>query len=227
MRIWSLCALLLLLSGLAAICATDGVPDIGDKFEGTQKADLAKLQLPRPSDVTIAVLPFWDYKSNQRHVDLMTDSVRDELDRHGFKLLSKDAAANAVKADGEIEPGQPFRRADALRMGKALKANWVVYGEIYELETYTKNSIFSSKKKAKLSHKISVLDVATGEVLYWHKRSDTSGGHGGPVKRATSTERHAVDISVGRAMYLLTSALPEHPVKSEEAADQSTLNNTK
>jgi len=199
------------------LCTVTAPAEDEEKFEGTQKAELEKLQLPKPSGVKVAVLPFWDFKSEQRHIDDTTSYTQELFGRHGFVLIGKEAVLSAVKADKEIEPGQPFRRSDAARFGQVLGADWVVYGEVYELETYVKTSFFTARKKAKISLKVTVVNVATGEILYWHKRSDTSGGTGfANLRHASTIEAKACRVCLDRAYKLLLDSLPAHTVKPEE-----------
>jgi hypothetical protein len=196
-----------------ALCTAALAGDDKD-FEGTQKAELAKLTLPQPSTIKVAILPFWDYKSEERHIEEATKYTEELLGVHGFTIVPGDAVAKAVKEDKEIEPGQPFRRSDAVHMGTALGADWVIYGEIYELETYVKTSFFSARKKGKVSMKIAVVDVASQDVLYWHKRSDTSGGTAFcNFRRASSIEGKACRVCLDRAFEMLLKALPEHEIK--------------
>lgn len=204
-------ALLVALLLPTTLLAADKLPE----YEGTKPEDLAMLKLPVPATTTVAVLPYWDYKSMQRHIDLATGLSRDMFERHGFGLTSSDAIAQAVKADKDIEPGQAFRRTDALRIGKQLGASWVVYGEVLELETYTKNSFFKGrKKKGKVTIRVSILDVPSETIIYWHKRSDTSGGTGFDyLKRAASIERRACEVCLDRCLSPLFEALPKHEVK--------------
>jgi len=212
--VWVVVALQL----VCLLCAAMAMAAEEEKqFEGTTLADLVKVKLPQPANTRVAVLPFWDYRSLQRHVDAATDVTMDLFERHGFIVTPKEISAKFVKDDKEIEPGQPLRRADALRIGLALGVNWVVYGEIYDLETYTKTSFFSTRKKGKVSIKVSVLDVPSGEIIYWHKRSDTSGGTGAFVKRAATIEYRACQVCLERAFKLLMDALPEHSLKAEPA----------
>jgi len=59
--------------------------------------------------------------------------------------------------------------------------------------------------------------VSTGEVFYWHKRSDTSGGTGfANLKKASSVERRAAQVCLDRAFEMLFNALPKHDVKPEQ-----------
>lgn len=204
-------------ASIICLVAVSAAEDEDKKFEGTGKTELAGLVLPQPSTVKVAVIPFWDYKSSERHIRISDECCRELLDRHGFILLPQDVIVKAMKADKEVEPGQPLRRSDAIRIGKAVSADWVIYGEIYELRTYIKSSFLSARKKAQISLKVSIADVPSESLLYWHKRSDTSGGTAfANLKKAEKVERKACDVCLNRAFDVLLTALPKHPVKAEK-----------
>ncbi len=187
-----------------------------EDVQGTTKEQLAELELPQPSDVRVALLPFWDYKNLPRHVQDCREVLTQRFGVEGFLLVDPALAAVAVLEDKELEPGESMRRGDAIRLGAALGAQWAVYGSILELETYRKNTFFSSRKKARASIKLSVVDVVTGDIIFWRQRSDTSGGTGifsGGVlgtKKATTLERRAVEICFERMLQDFWAALPEH-----------------
>lgn len=189
---------------------------LAEDVQGTTKEQLAELELAQPSDVRVALLPFWDYKNLQRHVEDCREVLTRRFGAEGFLLVHPALVAAATVQDEELEPGEPMRRGDAIRLGTALGADWAVYGNILELETYRKTSFLSSRKKAKVSIKLTVVDVVTGNVIFWRQRFDTTGGTGifsGGVlgtKKATSLERRAVDICIERILQDLFAALPEH-----------------
>ncbi len=107
-----------------------------EDVQGTTKEQLAELELPQPSDVRVALLPLWDYKNLQRHVQDCREVLTQRFGVEGFLLVDPALVAVAVLEDNELEPGESMRKGDAIRLGTALGAQWAVYGSILELETY-------------------------------------------------------------------------------------------
>ncbi len=202
---------------------------LAEDVQGTTKEQLAELELPQPSDVRVALLPLWDYKNLQRHVEDCRETLTRRFGAEGFLLVHPAIVGAETVQDRELEPGEPMRRGDAIRLGTALGADWAVYGNILELETYRKTSFLTSRKKAKASIKLTVVDVATGNIIFWRQRFDTTGGTGIfsdgllGTKKATSLERRAVDISIERILQDIFAALPEHGRTEELGPDYTPL----
>lgn len=186
-----------------------------EEVQGTTAEELAGLELPSPSNVTVALLPFWDYKNLERHVNDCREVLTRRFSFQGFCVMNPALVTAVVLQDRELEPGEPLRRTDACRLGAALGADWAVYGNILQLEAYWKQSFFGRRKKAKVSIKLSIVDVATGDILFWRQRFDTSGGTGGWTKKATSLERTAVDVCIEQLLTELLAVLPPHEQPDE------------
>jgi len=186
-----------------------------ESVQGTTVDELAQLQLPAPCEVTVALLPFWDYKNLPRHTEVCRDHLHRYFTREGFRVVPPALVTAVVAQDTQLEPGLPMRRDDAARLATKLGADWAIYGNILQLETYEKKSLFSERKKAKVSIKLTIVAAATGEILFWRQRFDTSGGHGGATKRATSMERTAADVCLTRILEDFFAALPDHKLQEE------------
>jgi len=183
--------------------------------QGTTVDELARLQLPAPSEVTVALVPFWDYKNLPRHTEVCRHHLHRYFTREGFRVVPPGLVTAVVSQDSKLEPGSPMRRDDAVRLATKLGADWAIYGNVLQLETYEKKSFFSERKKAKVSIKLTIVAAATREILFWRQRFDTSGGHGGATKRATSMERTAADVCLTRILEDFFAALPDHDLQEE------------
>ena len=58
-----------------------------EAVQGTTPEELAQLQLPQPTEVSVALLPFWDYKNLPRHVEVCRDHLSRYFSREGFTLV--------------------------------------------------------------------------------------------------------------------------------------------
>ncbi len=183
--------------------------------QGTTVDELARLQLPAPSEVTVALVPFWDYKNLPRHTEVCRHHLHRYFTREGFRVVPPGLVTAVVSQDSKLEPGSPMRRDDAVRLATKLGADWAIYGNVLQLETYEKKSFFSERKKAKVSIRLAIVAVDSAEILFWRQRFDTSGGHGGATKRATSMERTAADVCLTRILEDFFAALPDHDLQEE------------
>jgi len=199
----------MLASALLVTAATAG------DMQGTTVDELAQLQLPPPSEVTVALLPFSDYKNLTRHTEVCRHHLHRYFTREGFRVVPPGLVTAVVSQDTKLEPGLPMRRDDAVRIAAKLGADWAIYGNVLQLETYEKKSVFSERKKAKVGIRLAIVAVETGEILFWRQRFDTSGGHGGATKRATSMERTAADVCLTRILEDFFAVLPEHELQEE------------
>lgn len=202
---WGAAAGLVSLLCVVALAWAGGVP------RGTTPEELSGKSLPEPQSARVAVLPVWSVDGRDDHVRWATLAIYVLLQRHGFKLISWKDALEATLSYSEAEPGEPLRRQDACKIAAGLQADWVVYGQLHELEAYWKESFLTRRRKAKCTMKLVVADVHTGEVVYWHHRSEVCGGHGSA--KANFQERNAVAVTVTRALQPLLRALPEHHVE--------------
>jgi TolB-like protein len=187
--------------------------------QGSTAAEIAALKarpLPQPAKLKVAILPFHDVTGSISHVRMTTVANYLLWQREGFEVLPLTDSFKVIEADKDIEPGLPLRRTDAARLGKALGADWVVYGEVKQLDHYTKSGLFKEAKYLIAGVRIAVVDVHSGDTLYWHARSDKTGGTGAGMNRKADTlkRRGAIIVSMN-ALKPLFDALPAHQVNGK------------
>ncbi len=187
--------------------------------QGSTPAEIAALKarpLPQPAKVKVAILPFHDVTGSVSHVRMATVANYLLWQREGFQVMPLADSFKVTEADKDIEPGLPLRRSDAARLGKALGADWVVYGEVKQLDHYTKTGLFKEAKYLIAGVRIAVVDVASGNTLYWHARSDKTGGTGaGTSRKADTLKRRGAIIVSMNALKPFFEALPAHEVKGK------------
>lgn len=190
---------------------------------GTTGAELAKLQLPQPSTVKVLVIPLWDYTSDIFHQRTATAGVYQRVEHEGFNMLPILKGFEVVRADSELEPGLPLRKAEAIRLGKAAGADWAVYGEVRELRVYEKSKFLGSTKKIICSMRLAIVDCNKGEVIYWKERSDTLGDSGLLARKSTKLIRVGVQSVSNNILTPLFTAMPKHEVKGAVPDDAALL----
>jgi hypothetical protein len=202
------------------------LPAMGGEIQGTTADDLKKAALPAPSTVKVAVLPLQDIKNVERHTQVATAAVALTFMRCGFQfapeLKTRDAAGlaavlhatnQAVLADKKIAPGEPLRLEDAVRIGNALGADWVVYGDVVDMHTYMKTSFFVNQKKGVANLKIKIANVATGETIMSRQMEESGSGGGASAvvfRRATALERTICNRCAITMLRDVCAALPAH-----------------
>ncbi len=201
--------IVVVLAGAALVAAGD------ESVQGTTVDELAQLQFPPPSEVTVALLPFWDYKNLTRHTEVCRHHLHRYFTREGFTVVPPALVSAVVSQDTKLEPGVPMRRDDAVRIAAKVGADWAIYGNVLQLETYMKKSFFGERKKAQVGIKLTIVAADSGKILFWRQRFDTSGGHGGFTKRATSMERTAADVCLTRILTDFFAVLPAHELQEE------------
>lgn len=211
-------ALVLLGALLSASLAGAAHAKTIESTEGTSATELqAAAPLPLPTAIKVAVLPFYDAQSDVTHVQMASAGNHLLFARHGFQMTPLLQSFEAVKKDGDVEPGLPIRKSDALRLGKKLGVNWVVYGEIKEMRPYKKESFFGGQSKFMwASMRIAVMNVDKEEVLFWQSRSRRIGGTGfnkGFSKKGAQLVRTGVLSVSDQSLQTLMDALPKHEVK--------------
>ena len=213
--------------GLAVACFS-GVAGAKDKNaddtpeQGSTPEEIAALKLPAPNTLKVAILPFHDVSGSISHVRMATVANYLLWQREGFQMLPVLAGFKAIEADKDLEPGLPLRRGEAANLGKVLGADWVVYGEVTELRHYVKSGIFKSGKYLIAGIRISVVDVKSGETIYWHQRSDKTGGTGGSAnKHAATLKRRGAVIASMNALKPLFAAFPPHTVTNGDTPGSS------
>lgn len=216
-------ALSLVAYGFATVCfssAANAKKDADDAPEqGSTPDEIAALRarpLPQPNTLKIAILPFHDVSGSISHVRMATVANYLLWQREGFQMLPLLDGFKAMEADKDIEAGLPLRRPEAARLGKAIGADWVVYGEVKELRHYVKNGIFKNGKYLIAGVRIAIVDVESGETVYWHQRSDKTGGTGGSTNRHADTlKRRGAVITSMNALKPLFAAFPQHTVTGD------------
>ena len=212
-----LCALALTSNSFAK---DKNTKDLIESTEGTTATEVAALQpLPAPDTLKVAVLPFTAASSDSAHVRIATGANWLLFQREGFQMIPVKESFDALKKDGEVEPGLPLRKSDAVRLGKALGADWVIYGEVKELRPYKKESFFKTSKLMWASMRLAVADVNKEDLIFWQVRSRRIGGTGfagGNYKSGESLARTGVISVSDLSLTPLMEALPKHEVKGEK-----------
>ena len=204
--VWGLLCLVLILSTATALLAAEDTVTA----QGTNLDELRQANLKAPNTQKVAVLPFYDMTGKQRRSDLAAVTAYMILAREGYQMIPLWEVEKAYLADKGMEPGEQPRKEDAVRIGKILGANLVCYGEVNQLESYVKTSYFSTRKKGKGAMKITLADVKKGDVVFWSRRSETSGGGGVFVKKSSKLERRVSRVILSRSLELFCQGLPSH-----------------
>lgn len=98
-----------------------------------------------------------------------------------------------------------------MRLGKALDADWAIYGEIKNIDSYEKSSFFGQKRASGLTVRLSVVDCRTEEIVYWRTLAAThsaSKGLGG--EKMDKMNRMAMEVALRHLSDPFFKALPEH-----------------
>ena len=197
--------------------------------QGTTAAELAVLKdkrLPTLGKIKIAILPFWESSSKQDRQRTMAAVLSLMFGREGFQVMPLSDSFKATESDKQIEPGQPLRKEDAVRIASTIGADWVVYGEIKELVAYKKESAFKRSKNVRAGARYAIADVATKDLLYWRNESVKAGGtgyFGGFQSKGVQLERSGLVALSTLILKPLFDSLPAHtttgkPPESGEVA---------
>lgn len=211
---------LLAVGGMAAAAEVDR--------EGSLPDELAAHKPPVPNEISVCVLPSWSRHEGQREMARACTMLN--LMRHGFRLapggctsLSQVARKTdaALKRDPEWEPLVRLQAEDAARVGKTLGADWVMFGEYGDLHTESEGGGILPRKVGVIDFRFVLVEVKSGEVLYWSrvKDSEPSGGGLWPAK-ATSVERRAVTRTINEIFEDIAAALPEHYAGPEVTSEE-------
>ena len=201
-------------------------------ISGTTLDELKARSIADPATIKVAILHFYDPKGVDRHVRVATIAVALNLMRCGFQFtpelkresldsFSKGDAENlarvlmqdqaAVAADKEVAPDESLRQADAVRIGRAIGADWVVYGEVVEMQAYRGGG---GIKKGAANIKIKIVDLRSGESVLSRQGYDRGSGGGVSsfvVRKSTALERVICQRCVNETLADLCTALPKHP----------------
>lgn len=177
----------------------------------------------------MAVLPFSDYASDIERERVASSATYLYCAHEGFKLVPIVDCFKATAADKEIEPGLPLRKSDAVRIGKALGADWVIYGEVKEADTRKKQGFFNATKRTKGSIRLSIADCAADKLIYWQSRTDVTVTNVGLSGRSTHNAVRVVlrDVT-GHVVRPLCEAMPKHTAGKDVDTDEllNFVNNT-
>ena len=135
--------------GAALLCRVQAPAGAAPAGQGTTVDEFAQLQLPAPAEVKVALVPFWDYNNLTRHVEVCRHHLQRYFTREGFAVVPPGLVTAVVNQDAKLEPGVPMRRNDAVRLATKLGANWAVYGNVLQLETYEKRVSSPNARKHK------------------------------------------------------------------------------
>ena len=194
---------------------------------------------PAPSAVSIAVMPFGASRSQliqvpqteaERQVEIPRGCVILNLQRHGFKVLPEGPSLSLVpglmdkamdlKADDKIS-GQ-WSREQAVDAGKKVSADWVIYGDcLAEIDYKISDPPFPRVKKVIcVRFHLVLVDVHSGEVLYWRRVEKSA--QGSSIKQGFGSK--AEDAEIGRGLLVqmtnmifddITKALRKHEIGPE------------
>ena len=196
--------------------------------EGSLPEELAARKPPAPNDLYVAVLPFWS--RDERQSETARACVLLNLMRHEFRFAPKGSPSlpvvvrrtdAALKKDSAWEPLARLDPALVARVGAALGARWAIYGEFGELHTTSEKGGILPRKVGVIDLRLVLVEVPSGEILYWSRVQDTGSGGGGllPAK-ATSVERRLVTQTINGIFDDLATAMPEHHVGAEVTSEE-------
>ncbi len=210
----------------ALLVVLTSLPVLAFEREGSLPRDLAALDPPRPNDIYAAVIPFWARDEAQRELGRACTLLN--LMRHGFPLAPSGSQTvrelvrrtdQALRNDPQWDPLGPIEPDDAARIGKALGAEWVIYGEIGELQVKSEKGGLLPKKFGIIDLRLHLIEAATGKTLYWSRLQDTA-SCGGWSSSSSTIERRLLTRTINTIFDDLATALPEHYTSSEVTPEE-------
>jgi len=229
--------------GLAAVAAVAYAAGQA-KREGTDWKELAARKLPAPSGVSVAVLPFGVPASSvvrmprtqaERQVEVPRACVLLNVQRHGFKIVPEAASLSLVPAltdkamalEVEDKVSAQWGREEAVEAGRKLGADWVVYGDrVIDMDYRVTGGLFVKVKKVVgVKVHLVLVDVQSGEVLYWSRAEEAA--QGSSISHGVGD--NAEDTEIARGLFVRTTnsifddiakALPKHEVGPEVTREQ-------
>jgi len=199
----------LCMGAIVVLLYATGLASAAEERKGTTAEELARLELPRPYEIEVALLPFWDSALDQGHVDDCRDSLIDLFAAECFGIAHPALVATIASQDQTLEPGMAMRRGDAVRLGKSLGVDWAVYGSITDMRVYRKTTLISHERKARASVQLNVVDVASGETIFWEQRIVVTGAAWDTAK--ATLEKKVLHMCCDRILQSLFGVMPEHP----------------
>ena len=210
----------------ALLVVLTSLPAVAFEREGSLPSDLAALNPPQPNDISVAVLPFWSRDKAQNELGRACALLN--LMRHGFRLAPSGSETvpalvrktdQTLRNDPQWDPLATIEPKDATRIGKALGAEWVIYGEIGELHVKSEKRGLLPKKAGVIDLRLHVIDTATAEALYWSRIQDTA-SCGGWSSGASAIERRLLTRTVNTIFDDLVTAIPKHYIGAEVTPEE-------
>ncbi len=210
----------------ALLLALASLPALAFEREGSLPSDLAALNPPTPNDISVAVIPFWSRDDTQRELGRACTLL--DLMRHGFRLAPSGSETvralvrktdQALRNDPQWDPLATIEPEDAARIGKALGAKWVIYGEVGELRVKSEKRGLLPKKAGVIDLRLHLIEVATGKTLYWSRIQDTA-SCGGWSSSSSAIERRLLTRTLNTIFDDLATALPQHYTGAEVTPEE-------
>lgn len=207
---------LLGLSVVAAFCAISPLSAKPKEDQGTSAEELAKVTLPAPNATKVAILPFNDFEGDVYRQRVASAASFLFFQHHGFMMVPILESFQAMEKDGDLEPGEALRKSDAIRIGKSLGANWVIYGAVNNVRVYRKSSLFKNEKKVEINLKITAADCESGNIVFWQTRTEVMAEPDGLfTKKTTRMTRLAIRVATENTLKILFQALLNHQTTGE------------
>lgn len=215
--------------GVLVLLALGSLPALGGEREGTLPDELAAHKPPAPNDIYVAVLPFWT--RNEEQSDVARAAIMLNLMRHGFRMAPQGCrslaevirkADTALRRDPEWDPLARMDEKDAARVGRALGADWVMFGEFGDLRVESKGGGILPTKVGHADIRFVLVEAKSGKTLYWRRLGDSeeSGGGGAWPAKASSIERKLVTRAINEVFEDISAAVPEHYAGPEVTAEE-------
>ena len=217
------------LLGMFVLLALGTLPVVGGEREGTLPDELAKHNPPAPNEIYVAVLPFWTRTEGQS--DVARAAIMLNLMRHGFRMAPQGCwslsevlrkSDTALRRDPEWDALARMEAEDAARVGRALGAEWVMFGEFGDLRVESTGGKILPRKVGHVDIRFVLVEAKSGKTLYWRHIGDDeeSGGGGAWPAKASSIERKLVTRAINEVFEDIAAALPEHYAGPEVTAEE-------
>ena len=219
----------LMMAAMLVLLMFGCLPAFGEDREGSLPDDLAARKPPAPNEIYVSALPFWS--RNESQSDIARACIMLNLMRHGFRMAPKGCSSlssvirktdAAVKKDPKWDPLARPETDDVARVAKALEADWAIHGEFGDLHTESGEGSILPHKVGVIDLRFFLIDVKSGEVIYWSRFRENGSGGLWPV-RASSIERKLVTRAINAVFDDIASALPEHYAGPEVTAEEVRL----
>lgn len=219
-----------MIAGMLLLLALGCPPGLAAEREGSLPDDLAAHKPPPPGEIYVSVLPFWTRE--ERQSDTARACIMLNLMRHGFRMAPRGCTSlSAVirKTDAAIKNDRdwdPLARADTegvTRVAKRLEADWAIYGEFGDLHTESEGGDILPRKTGVIDLRLFLVEVKSGEVIYWSRFMESDGGGGWWPRKATSIERKLLTQAINTIFDDIAAALPDHYAGPEVTSEEVRL----